>query len=133
MSLLEVIAITGLSVLVGTAITALLCVGPRQLSRAVTGFDDRLRDVAPYLGAALALLAVKQITQGYRIRISRALDWRITDELYAVDGEFVAVLQRATPEAALEPFRSRTCSGSPCSSLPGQRCTSWAGRPDSDT
>jgi membrane-associated phospholipid phosphatase len=104
MALLRVTALTGLGVLVGTAVTALLCVGPRRLSRATTDLGDRLRGVAPYLGAALALLAVKQVTQGYRIRLSRALDWRITDELYAVEGAFVADLQRATPDVLLEPF-----------------------------
>ena len=104
MALLEVTAVTGLSVVAGTTVTALLCVGPRQVSRAVTDADDRLREVAPYLGAALALLAAKQLTQGYRLRLSRALDWNITDELYAFEGGFVATLQRLTPEATLEFF-----------------------------
>ncbi|ELZ46171.1 phosphoesterase PA-phosphatase-like protein [Halorubrum coriense DSM 10284] len=104
MALLEVTAATGLSVVTGTAVTALLCVGPRQVSRAMTDVDDRVREVAPYLGAALALLAVKQLTQGYRLRLSRALDWNITDELYALEGGFVAGLQRLTPEATLEFF-----------------------------
>ena len=104
MALLTVIAATGLSVFVGTAVTALLCVGPQRLSRATNDLNDRLRDVAPYLGTAVALLALKQVTQGYRIRLSRALDWTITDELYAIDGQFVAGLQRATPDLLLEPF-----------------------------
>lgn len=104
MALLEVTAATGLSVVAGTAVTALLCVGPRQVSRAMTDAGDRVREVAPYLGAALALLAVKQLTQGYRLRLSRALDWNITDELYALEGGFVAGLQRLTPEATLEFF-----------------------------
>ncbi|MEZ3164102.1 phosphatase PAP2 family protein [Halorubrum sp. RMP-47] len=104
MALLEVTAVTGLSVVTGTAVTALLCVGPQQVSRAMTSADDRVREVAPYLGAALALLAVKQLTQGYRLRLSRALDWNITDELYALEGGFVAWLQRLTPEATLEFF-----------------------------
>ncbi|WP_434522089.1 phosphatase PAP2 family protein [Halorubrum sp. AS12] len=104
MALLEVTAATGISVVAGTAVTALLCIGPRQVSRAMTDVDDRLREIAPYLGAALALLAVKQITQGYRLRLSRALDWNITDELYALEGEFVASLQSLTPDATLEFF-----------------------------
>ncbi|MYL17436.1 phosphatase PAP2 family protein [Halorubrum terrestre] len=104
MALLRVTALTGLSVAVGTAVTALLCVGPRQLSRATNDLGGRAHEVAPYLAAALGLLAVKQLTQGYRIRLSRALDWRITGELYAIEGEFVAALQRATPDATLEPF-----------------------------
>ena len=104
MALLEVTAVTGLSVIAGTAVVALLSIGPRQLPRAMTDADDRLRDIAPYLGAAVALLAVKQVTQGYRIRLSRALGWNITDELYALEGDFVATLQRLTPEATLEFF-----------------------------
>ncbi|MFW5999827.1 MAG: phosphatase PAP2 family protein [Halorubrum sp.] len=104
MALLEVTAATGLSVVAGTAVTSLLCVGPRQVSRAMTDADDRIRDISPYLGAALALLAVKQLTQGYRLRLSRALDWNITDELYAVEGGFVAALQDLTPDATLEFF-----------------------------
>ena len=104
MALFDVTVATGLCVVAGTAGTVLLCLGPRQVSRAMTDAGDRLREVAPYLGAALALLAVKQITQGYRIRLSRALDWNITDELYALEGEFVATLQDLTPEATLEFF-----------------------------
>ncbi|TKX55723.1 inositol phosphorylceramide synthase [Halorubrum sp. SP3] len=104
MALLEVTAATGLSVMAGTAVTALLCVGPRQVSRAMTDVDERIRGVAPYLGAAVALLAVKQLTQGYRLRFSRALGWNITDELYALEGGFVAGLQDVTPEATLEFF-----------------------------
>ncbi|SDF31534.1 Membrane-associated phospholipid phosphatase [Halorubrum xinjiangense] len=104
MALLEVTAATGLSVVAGTAVTALLCVGPRQVSRAMTDVDDRVREVAPYLGPALALLAAKQLTQGYRLRLSRALDWDITDALYALEGGFVAALQDLTPEATLEFF-----------------------------
>ncbi|QAU11899.1 inositol phosphorylceramide synthase [Halorubrum sp. BOL3-1] len=104
MALLEVTAATGFFVVTGTAVTALLCIGPRQMSRAMTDVDDRVREVAPYLGAALALLAAKQITKGYRLRLSRALDWNITDELYALEGGFVASLQRLTPDATLEFF-----------------------------
>ncbi|TKX86624.1 phosphoesterase PA-phosphatase, partial [Halorubrum sp. SS5] len=104
MALLRVTALTGLSVVVGSAVTALLCVGPRQVSHATNDLGRRARDVAPYLAAAPGLLAVKQLTQGYRIRISRVLDWRITDELYAIEGGFVAALQRATPDATLELF-----------------------------
>ena len=104
MALLEVTAATGLSVVAATAVTALLCVGPRQVSRAMTDVDDRVREVAPYLGTALALLAAKQLTQGYRLRLSRSLDWDITGALYAVEGGFVASLQELTPKATLEFF-----------------------------
>ncbi|PSQ57503.1 phosphoesterase PA-phosphatase [Halobacteriales archaeon SW_8_68_21] len=104
MALLEVTAATGLLVVAGTVVTALLCVGPRQMTRAMTDVDDRVREVAPYLGTALALLATKQVTQGYRLRLSRALDWNITDELYALEGGFVAALQDLTPDATLELF-----------------------------
>ncbi|MDB2224894.1 hypothetical protein PM023_09460 [Halorubrum ezzemoulense] len=50
----ESAALTGLSVLAGTAVTAILCVGPRRLSRAANGFGDRSRDVASCLAAAPA-------------------------------------------------------------------------------
>ena len=113
MALLEVTAATGLLVVVGTVATVLLCIGPGQVSRAMTNLDGRIREVAPYLGVAVALLGAKQITQGYRLRFSRALDWNITDELYALEGGFVATLQGLTPEATLEFFTVIYMAGFP--------------------
>ena len=101
MSLLEVTAVTGLSVLTGTTVTALLCVGSRQLRRTSTEFGSRIRDISPYLGAAIAFLLIKQATHEYRLQLSYALDWHITSELYAVEGEFVALLQDLVPTSTL--------------------------------
>ncbi|WP_128906252.1 phosphatase PAP2 family protein [Halorubrum amylolyticum] len=104
MSLLEVTTVTGLSVLTGTVAVLCLCVERRQLHRTTDEFTARFRDVAPYLAVAAAFLLLKQATHGYRLRLSRALNWNVTDELYAVEGEFVATLQHAVPPAALEFF-----------------------------
>lgn len=101
MSLLEVTAVTGLSVLTGTTVTALLCVGSRQLRRTSTEFGSRIRDISPYLGAAIAFLLIKQATHEYRLQLSYALDWHITSELYAVEGGFVALLQDLVPTSTL--------------------------------
>ncbi|WP_123622444.1 phosphatase PAP2 family protein [Halorubrum sp. CSM-61] len=104
MSLLEVITVTGLSVLTGTVAALLFCVERRQLHRTADEFAVRFRGVSPYLGAAGAFLLLKQATHGYRLRLSRALNWNVTDELHAVEGGFVATLQNAVPPAALEFF-----------------------------
>ena len=104
MSLLEVTTVTGLSVLMGTVATLCVCVERRQLDRTADEFTVRFRSVFPYLGAAAAFLLLKQATHGYRLRLSRALNWNITDGLYALEGEFVAGLQHAVPPAALDFF-----------------------------
>ena len=104
MSLLEVTTVTGLSVLTGTVAALCLCVERRQLDRTADEFTVRFRSVSPYLGVSAAFLLLKQATHGYRLRLSRALNWNITDELYALEGEFVAGLQHAVPPVALEFF-----------------------------
>ncbi len=95
------VALTALAVLASVTMTCALCIDRRQLRRTVDESGRRLRDAAPYLGLAALIFLTKRATHGYSVRISRAIDWNITDELYAAEGEFVATLQAIVPEATL--------------------------------
>ncbi|ELZ06700.1 phosphatase PAP2 family protein [Natrialba aegyptia] len=104
MALISMAVLTALTVLTGLSITCLLCLEPRQIRRTASEFGPRLRTVAPYLGAAALFFVTKRATHEYSVELSHALDWDITAELYAIEGEFVADLQHAVPGATLEFF-----------------------------
>ncbi|NUC74128.1 phosphatase PAP2 family protein [Haloterrigena sp. SYSU A558-1] len=104
MALLNMLLLTGLAVLAGLTMTCVLCLDRRQLRRTIGEYDHRLRDVAPYLGAAALFFLTKRLTHDYSVKLSHALDWDITAELYTVEGEFVAHLQAIVPRSTLEFF-----------------------------
>lgn len=104
MALANMLLLTVLAVLAGLTMTCCLCLDREKLRRTVGEYDYRLREVAPYLGVAALFFLTKRATHGYSVKLSHALDWDITAELYAVEGEFVAHLQRIDPPAMLEFF-----------------------------
>ena len=104
MALANMLLLTVLAVLAGLTMTCCLCLDREKLRRTAGGYDHRLREVAPYLGAAALFFLTKRATHGYSVKLSHALDWDITAELYAVEGEFVAHLQSVVPRATLEFF-----------------------------
>jgi len=104
MALLNALIVTVLVVAAALAATAALCIDIEQLRRTRAEIDDRLRDLAPYVVATAAFFLAKRATHGHSIRISKALDWDITDGLYAIEGLFVAHLQDLTPNATYDFF-----------------------------
>ncbi|MFC4987755.1 phosphatase PAP2 family protein [Saliphagus infecundisoli] len=111
MAFIPIAVLTVLVVLTGLSMTCALCLTPRQL-RSV-GVGDRLRDVSPYLGAAAVCFLAKRATDGYSLRISRALGWDVTDELHAIEGGFVPAFQEVVPGATLEFFAAMYMFGFP--------------------
>lgn len=101
MAVTDMAALTGVAVFVGVVMTCGLCLDRRHRHRTVDEFGLRLRNVGPYLAIAALFFLGKRATHGYSVRLSYALDWNITDELYAAEGAFVAQLQDAVPEATL--------------------------------
>lgn len=99
MGLLTVVFVTGLIAVLGMAATLALCIGVNGARLSTSDVHRRIAEIAPYLAVTALFLVVKQATSGISLRISRTLDWNITDSLYAVEGLFVARLQNAVPEA----------------------------------
>jgi len=113
MALLNALIVTALVVVGSLAVTAALCIDAERLRRTRAEIDVRLADVAPYLVATALFFLAKRATHGLSLRISESLDWNITDELYAVEGLFVAHLQDLTPNATYDFFSGMYMFGFP--------------------
>jgi len=113
MALGFVVTLTVLVVCIGLIGTCATCLDRTAISRTAAELDHRFLETAPYLGAAALFFLAKRATTGQSERISHALDWDITTEIYAVEGEFVAVLQDIVPEATLEFFSAMYMFGFP--------------------
>ncbi|MDS0476121.1 phosphatase PAP2 family protein [Natrinema sp. 1APR25-10V2] len=113
MALGFVVLLTVLVVCTGLVGTSTLCVDRTGLRRTAAELDDRLLEIAPYLGVAALFFLAKRATHGLSLRISKQLDWDLTAEIYAIEGEFVAVLQDVVPKATLEFFSAMYMFGFP--------------------
>ncbi|PGF15922.1 phosphoesterase PA-phosphatase [Natrinema sp. CBA1119] len=113
MALGFVVMLTVLVVCIGLIGTCATCLDRTAISRTAAELDHRFLETAPYLGAAALFFLAKRATTGHSERISHALDWDITAEIYAVEGEFVAVLQDIVPKATLEFFSAMYMFGFP--------------------
>lgn len=113
MALTTMLLLTVFAVLVGMVATCVLCLDRNRLLRTRREWRSRLRDVGPYLGVTALFFLAKRVTHEPSVRISKAIGWDITAELYAVEGEFVATLQSIVPEATLEFFSAMYMFGFP--------------------
>ncbi|MFC6767497.1 phosphatase PAP2 family protein [Natrinema soli] len=113
MALGFVVMLTVLVVCIGLLSTCAICLDRTAISRTAAELDNRLLEVAPYLGAAALFFLAKRATTGQSERISYALDWDITAEIYAVEGEFVAVLQDIVPDVTVGFFSAMYMFGFP--------------------
>ncbi|SNZ12804.1 Membrane-associated phospholipid phosphatase [Natronoarchaeum philippinense] len=113
MALLDALIVTVLAVAAGLAVTATLCIEVEQLRRTANDIRNRLFDVAPYLAVTAVFFLGKRATHGKTLQISKSLDWNITDEIYAIEGLFVAHLQDFTPNATYDFFSTMYMFGFP--------------------
>ncbi|AGB33584.1 phosphoesterase PA-phosphatase-like protein [Natrinema pellirubrum DSM 15624] len=113
MALGFVVLLTVLVVCIGLVATCAVCLDRTMLGRALADYDRRFVEIVPYLGVTALFFLGKRATHGYSLRISEALDWDLTAEIYAAEGEFVAWLQGITPEATLEFFSAMYMFGFP--------------------
>ncbi|QLG49727.1 phosphatase PAP2 family protein [Natrinema halophilum] len=113
MALGFVVLLTVLVVCTGLVGTSTLCLEWTEIRRTARELDDRLLEIAPYLGVTALFFLAKRTTHGLSLRISESLDWDLTAAIYAVEGEFVAVLQDVVPGATVEFFSSMYMFGFP--------------------
>ncbi|WP_256392635.1 phosphatase PAP2 family protein [Natronoarchaeum rubrum] len=113
MALLNALIVTVLAVAGGLAVTAALCIDVEQLRRTAGSLEQRLTNVAPYLAVTAVFFLGKRATHGTTLEISKSLDWNLTDEIYAIEGLFVAHLQDFTPNVTYDFFSAMYMFGFP--------------------
>ena len=80
------------------AVAALVIVRPSNLWRIRTQYRSRLRAVAPLLAVLGVSFATTGVVRRIGTELSWIIGWSITDDIYALEGMFVAQLQSlATP------------------------------------
>ncbi|WP_254521843.1 phosphatase PAP2 family protein [Natrinema caseinilyticum] len=104
MALGFMVMLTAAAVCTGLVGTSTICLDRTAIRRTVADLDGRLLEIAPYLGVAALFFLVKQATHEFRLQISEAIGVDITAEIYAVEGDFVAVLQDVVPQQTIEFF-----------------------------
>ncbi|MXR52741.1 phosphatase PAP2 family protein [Halovenus sp. WSH3] len=81
---------------------AVTIVGLDRIWEFRTEASDRLFYLFPYILLLVCVLIVNSVLRAVGPRLSWLLNWQITDEIFALEGEFVAVLQSyATPAATV--------------------------------
>ncbi|MFA9418121.1 phosphatase PAP2 family protein [Natrinema sp. HArc-T2] len=113
MALGFMVFLTVLVVCIGLVGTCAICLDRTVLGQTATDYDRRLIEISPYVGVTALFFLGKRATHGHSLRLSRALDWDLTAEIYAIEGEFVAVLQDLVPTATLEFFSAMYMFGFP--------------------
>lgn len=113
MAVLDMTLLTATAVLIGLVTTCLLCLDRTQVRRTWTELGQRLRSVAPYLGVAALFFLLKRATHEQSVQISRELDWDLTAGIYAIEGEFVAMMQNVIPDQTIAFFSAMYMFGFP--------------------
>ncbi|MXR51921.1 phosphatase PAP2 family protein [Halovenus sp. WSH3] len=104
MSFLSVSVLIGAVVIVGLVATCAICLTMEQIQQTATDLTDRLSELAPYLLLAGVFFLIRRFTQGPSQRLSREIGIPITDEIFQIEGLFVAHLQNLAPELLIPVF-----------------------------
>jgi membrane-associated phospholipid phosphatase len=81
------------------AVATVVCIGRESRSASLAELRDRLRSVAPQLAFLAGVLALNKAARQVGPQVSWLVNLNVTDEIYALEGAFVANLQTvATPE-----------------------------------
>jgi len=92
--LVEFVAIVAVICLFSTVI-----IGRSRLSILAEEFRPRSREFAPYFGVLLVVLALNSVLRDSAQEVSRIIGLNITNTIYSIEGEFVAVVQSFETEA----------------------------------
>jgi membrane-associated phospholipid phosphatase len=87
--LLSVIAVVSLLLVIGIVV----CLNHQQLRELRTNLRPRLRLAAPALGLLGVVLVLNSLTRRTAQRLSWLIGFEITDQIYRIEGTFVAWLQ----------------------------------------
>jgi membrane-associated phospholipid phosphatase len=81
------------------AVATVVCIGRESRSTSLAELRARLRSVAPQLAFLAGVLALNKAARQVGPQVSWLVNLNVTDEIYALEGAFVANLQTvATPE-----------------------------------
>ena len=72
---------------------AVTIVGRSRLQELILEFKPRIREVAPYLAVLIVVLALNSVVRDQAQQISWIVGLNITDNIQAIEGNFVAVVQ----------------------------------------
>ncbi len=88
--------LSGVGIMLGVATAAF--VGRSRLVEVRAEMRPRLREAAPYLGLLAVVLLVNKVARDLVPEVSWLVGWKITSDIHAIEGAFVADLQSiATP------------------------------------
>ena len=75
------------------AVGAVTIVGRSRLHELLSEFKPRIREVAPYLGVLVVVVALNSAVRDWAQQLSWVVGLNITDNIQAIEGNFVAVVQ----------------------------------------
>jgi len=104
MSFLLVTTVVALVVLLGIVFSCAICLSLGQLRTAWAELDDRVIEIAPYLGLGGLFFVLRRFSEGPSQQLSDEIGWEITDEIFAVEGLVVAWIQDITPSFLIPVF-----------------------------
>lgn len=104
MSFVVVTTVVGVVVFLGLVSTCGICLSRQQFRDARDEIDGRVLELAPYLGLASLFFVLRRFSEGPSQEISDEIGLEITDQIYAIEGSFVAWLQDLTPQFLVPVF-----------------------------
>ncbi|MCL7418077.1 MAG: phosphoesterase PA-phosphatase, partial [Halalkalicoccus sp.] len=87
--LLSIVAVVSVLLVIGTV----LCIDRAQLRELRADLRTRLRLAAPAIGLLAVVLVINSLTRRTAQRLSWLIGFEITDQIYRLEGAFVAWVQ----------------------------------------
>jgi len=100
----QVIAEVGVILLASCLLGAVTIIGRSRLVELAADFKPRLRESAPYLGVLAGVLVLNFLLREPTQELSWAININITDIIWSIEGDFVAVIQSFETELLTQYF-----------------------------
>ena len=100
----QVIAEVGVILLASCLLGAVTIIGRSRLVELAADFKPRLRESAPYLGVLAGVLVLNFFLREPTQELSWAINLNITDIIWSIEGDFVAVIQSFETELLTQYF-----------------------------